>query len=422
MSLQDNYLPRLIDNKLQTYLETFGAVLLEGPKWVGKTMTSMQFAKSSIMLEENKQILELALLSPQLALSGANPRLIDEWQDAPALWDMIRYKIDTSTDKGLFILTGSTGVNPNLIKHSGAGRIARLRLDPMSLYESGESSGKVSLKDLFSGQFTPCLEPSISLEQLAYFIVRGGWPANLKTKRENASLIPSQYITATIDTDIFKLDETKRDVSKMKLLLRSLARNESTTVSNSKINQDIFNGENQLHTETLNEYLNIFERLNLFSNQNAFGFSIRSSVRVKNAVKRHFCDPSLASALLGLNTDSMINDLTTFGFLFEALCERDLRIYSEANDAELYHYQDYKNREIDAVVEWKDGRWAGFEIKLGSNKIEEAAKNLLTIQKEIEADPKGKKPEFLAIICGLCEASYQRKDGIYIFPLTALKN
>lgn len=421
MSLSNIYIPRIIDEKLDLYLKVFGVVSIEGPKWCGKTMTALQKASSYIMLEESKDIREMVEMQPSVALEGNPPRLIDEWQDVPSLWDMVRYKVDKENQKGLYILTGSTGINPNKVYHSGAGRIAILKEETMTLFETGDSTGEVSLQSLWSGDFKPCIIQSPKLEDLAFFIVRGGWPGNLSTPREASHLLPSQYIEATLGKDLYKVDDRIRDKEKFRLLLKSLARNESTTASMKKINDDISLDGNSLHIETLEDYMNVAKQLYLISDQEPFGFNVRSSVRVKQMKKHHFIDTSLAASLLGIKEQGLMNDLETFGFLFEALCEHDLRIYAEANNAKLYHYQDYKNRELDAVIELEDGRWGAFEIKLGANRIDEAAENLLKIKREIEADPKGKPPVFLAVVSGLAPGAYLRKDGVYVLPLTSLR-
>lgn len=418
-----HYRPRLVDKRIKLYLSTFGALCIEGPKWCGKTMSALQVAGSSVMLEGSPIDRQLAEMSPDTVLSGDYPRLIDEWQEVPSLWDAVRFKVDTFSEKGLFILTGSTGVSPDKVRHSGAGRIARLKMNTMSLFESGESSGLVSLRKLFEGEFSSVSSPAPSLEDLAYYIVRGGWPGGLDIPPENAGLPASEYLSATLSSDIYKLDEVKRSPEKFRLLLRSIARNESTTASLKKIASDIaLDGNSALHFTTLEDYLEVLKRLFLIENQKPFGQGVRSSVRVKQMEKWHFMDPSLAASLLGVTVSSLLRDLETFGFLFESLVERDLRIYAETEGARLFHYQDYKNRELDAVVEWNDGRWAGFEIKLGFNQVDAAAENLLKLQKEIEADPKGRKPEFLAVICGLVSGAYRRPDGVYVLPLTTLKN
>ncbi len=420
------YKPRIIDHQVEEYLSAFGAICVEGPKWCGKTWTSSYHSKSEIYIGDpagNFQNRQLAELSPALVLEGETPRLIDEWQEVPPLWDAVRYKVDQTAQKGQFILTGSATPNQKGILHSGAGRIARLRMRPMSLWESGDSSGKVSLKQLCQGKVTPAMTGEVDLKKLIELIIRGGWPGSLGLTLEQAALLPAQYLDAVIDDDVYRMDGVKRDTQKMRLLLRSLARNESTTAINKTLMKDIKAVDDEdIDGNTVAAYLDIFKRLFITDNQPPFSSGIRSSVRVKQAEKRHFADPSLACALLKATPASLLGDLETLGFLFEALCERDLRIYAEAFGAQLYHYQDYKNQEIDAVVELPDGQWCAFEIKLGANQIDAAALNLLEIKKQIEADPKGKPPAVLCVLCGMANAAYQRPDGVFVVPVTALKN
>ena len=419
------YKPRIIDHQVEEYLSAFGAVCVEGPKWCGKTWTSSYHSKSEIYIGDpagNFQNCQLAELSPALVLEGEMPRLIDEWQEVPPLWDAVRYKVDQTAQKGQFILTGSATPNHKGILHSGAGRIARLRMRPMSLWESGDSSGKVSLEQLCQGKLTPAMTGEVDLKKLIELIIRGGWPGSLGLTSEQAALLPAQYLDAVIDDDVYRMDGVKRDTQKMRLLLRSLARNESTTATNKTLMKDIKAVDDEdIDGNTVAAYLDIFKRLFITDNQPPFSSSIRSSVRVKQAEKRHFADPSLACALLKATPASLLGDLETLGFLFEALCERDLRIYAESFGAQLYHYQDYKNQEIDAVVELPDGRWCAFEIKLGANQIDAAAENLLTIKKQFEADPKGKTPAVLCVLCGMANAAYQRPDGVFVVPVTAMK-
>ena len=420
------YLPRIIDNKIEEYLEVFGAVCVEGSKWCGKTWTSSYHSKSEIMIGDpsgNFQNRRLAEMSPELVLEGETPRLIDEWQEVPPLWDAVRYKVDSRADKGQFILTGSATPNHKGILHSGAGRIAKLKMRTMSLYESGDSSGEVSLEQLCRGEFEQTMTGAVDLKELISLIIRGGWPASLNLPAAAAALIPAEYLKAVIDDDVYRIDGIKRNTAKMKLLLRSLARNESTTATNKTLKNDIKETDDEdIDVETVKEYLDIFERLFIIESQPPFSSGIRSSVRIKQAVKRHFSDPSLACALLNATPDSLMADLNTLGFLFEALCERDLRIYAEAFGGNLYHYQDYRGKEIDAVIELADGNWAAFEIKLGANQIDTAAENLLKIKQSIEKDPKGKPPAVLCVVCGLASAAYRRPDGVYVVPITALKN
>lgn len=423
---KQNYKPRIIDKQVEEYLQTFGAICIEGPKWCGKTWTSSYHANSKFFLADpsgNFQNRKLAEIDPNTVLEGAAPRLIDEWQEYPPLWDAVRYKVDQSAQKGQFILTGSATPNHKGILHSGAGRIAKLRMRTMSLYESGDSSGQISLEALCNGTLTPAMTGEVDLKNLINLIIRGGWPGSLGLPLKQAALLPQQYLQAVIDDDVYRIDEVKRNTQKMRLLLMSLARNESTTATNALLKADIKEKDAQdIDANTVTSYLDIFKRLFLTDNQPPFASNVRSSVRVRQAEKRHFADPSLACALLKLTPEALLNDLETLGFMFEALCERDLRIYAESFGGTLYHYQDYKNREIDTVIELPDGKWAAFEIKLGANQIDQAAANLKQIQREFEEDKKAVPPSVLCVLCGLSNAAYQRPDGVFVIPITALKS
>ena len=423
---QTKYLPRLIDQQVETYLQTFGAVCIEGPKWCGKTWTSPHHSKSAIYIGDpagNFQNRQLAELSPELVLEGDTPRLIDEWQEVPPLWDAVRYKVDQTSVRGQFILTGSATPNHKGILHSGAGRIGRLRMRPMTLYENGVSSGQVSLEALCQGKLSPVMTGEVSLETLVDAIVRGGWPGSLGLSLAQAALLPLEYLHAIINDDVYRIDGIKRDTAKMRLLLRSLARNESTTATNRTLVRDIKAVDDaDIDANTVASYLDIFRRLFLIDDQPPFAANIRSSVRLKQAEKRHLCDPSLACALLGATPASLIGDLETLGFLFEALCERDLRIYAESFGGQMYHYQDYKGQEVDAVIERPDGQWCAIEIKLGAGQIDAAAANLLKLRAQIADEPQGKPPVVCAVVCGMANAAYKRPDGVFVVPLTALKN
>lgn len=423
---QTEYLPRLIDQQVETYLQTFGAVCIEGPKWCGKTWTSAHHSKSAINIGDpagNFQNRQLAELSPELVLEGDTPRLIDEWQEVPPLWDAVRYKVDQTSVRGQFILTGSATPNHKGILHSGAGRIGRLRMRPMTLYENGVSSGQVSLEALCQGKLSPVMTGEVSLETLVDAIVRGGWPGSLGLSLAQAALLPLEYLHAIINDDVYRIDGIKRDTAKMRLLLRSLARNESTTATNRTLVRDIKAVDDaDIDANTVASYLDIFRRLFLIDDQPPFAANIRSSVRLKQAEKRHLCDPSLACALLGATPASLIGDLETLGFLFEALCERDLRIYAESFGGQMYHYQDYKGQEVDAVIERPDGQWCAIEIKLGAGQIDAAAANLLKLRAQIADEPQGKPPVVCAVVCGMANAAYKRPDGVFVVPLTALKN
>lgn len=421
----DKYKPRLIDEKIKEYMKVFGAVCVEGPKWCGKTWTSSYHCNSQIMIgnpDNNFQNRMLAEMSPSLVLEGETPRLIDEWQEVPSLWDAVRYEVDKRAERGQFILTGSATPNHKGIMHSGAGRIAKLRMRPMSLYESDDSSGNVSLNDILKNTMKPTMTGEVDLKNLMKLIVRGGWPGNLDIPLEQALLLPNEYLNAVIDDDVYRMDGVKRDTKKIRLLLRSLARNESTTVTNRTLKNDIKEIDDEdINIDTVAEYLDIFNRLFITENQPPYSANVRSSVRIKQAEKRHFVDPSLACALLGLNADKLLSDLETAGFMFEALCERDLRIYAETLGGKLYHYQDYAGKEIDAVIEDANGEWFAFEIKLGANQIDAAAENLIAIRDSIAKEKNGIPPKGLCVVCGLSNAAYQREDGVYVVPITALK-
>lgn len=415
-----NYKSRIIDTKIDSLLKAFGAVCIEGPKWCGKTWTAVFHSNSQVFLGDPSggfQNRQLAQINPDLVLSGEFPHLVDEWQEVPSIWDAVRYKVDLLAQKGLFILTGSATPNHKGVLHSGTGRIARVSMSPMSLYESGDSNGKVSLINLFDGTQPDVLTGNIELMRLINLTVRGGWPASIDVPAEVAFELPKSYIDVIIQDDVYRIDGIKRDKRKMNLLLRSLARNESTTATNKKLKNDVNDIDNQdIDLDTIAEYLNVFERLYIIDNQLPFSTNIRSSVRVKQSEKRHFVDPSLACAVMGATPSMLINDLQTYGLLFESLCERDLKIYANAHNGQLFHYQDYDNDEIDAVVQLPDGRWGAFEIKLGTYQIDEAAEKLLLIQHKLE-----KKPVLLCVICGMSTASYKRPDGVYVVPITALK-
>jgi len=419
------YLPRIIDSMVQNHLKTFGAVCIEGPKWCGKTWTATAHCQSKILLGDpsgNFQNRSLAKIEPRLVLKGDSPRLVDEWQEVPELWDAVRFEVDERGAKGQFILTGSATPPQKGILHSGAGRISTLKMRPMSLYESHNSTGQISLENLCSEDFKTALVEDVSLERLIQFIIRGGWPATLDIEESEYYLIAKSYLNAIVNHDIFRLEGINRNTKKMNQLLKSLARNESTTASINTLRKDIQEKDvKTIDHDTISEYLTLFERMFLIENQKPFTSNIRSSTRIKQQEKRHFVDPSLACALLDASAEILINDLNTLGFLFEALCERDLRIYADSFNANLYHYQDYSNNEIDAVIELNNGDWVAIEIKLGANQIEEAAKSLNKIKNKILQDG-GKAPKVLCVICGICNAAYLRDDGVYVVPITALKN
>lgn len=420
-----DYKKRIIDETLKKYLETFGALLIEGPKWCGKTWTGSNASNSVFLLADpknnfnNKQI---ALLNPDIVLNGDNPRLIDEWQEVPSLWDAVRGRVDESAKKGQFILTGSSAVDKSKYIHSGTGRIAHLKMRTMSLYESGFSDGVISLKDICYGTAIDCLTQNASLDKLIDCVLIGGWPSTIGMSVDQSIIVAKEYIKSVLNEDIYKVDNVKRDKHKVELLLKSLARNEATTVTNKTLKNDIKEKDyDDVDANTITNYLNLLNDLYLVENIPPYSSRIRSSLRVKQSEKRHFVDPSLPCAILHLTKDKLLNDLNYFGFLFESIVERDLLTYVDSFNAKLYHYQDYANNEIDAVIELEDSSWCGFEIKLGANQIDEAAKNLVRINSKIIEDG-GKPAKSLCVICGLVNAAYKRPDGVYVVPFTSLKN
>jgi predicted AAA+ superfamily ATPase len=423
---KDGYKPRLADKQLEILLRGFGAVCIEGPKWCGKTWTGLNRANSAVFIaspENNFQYRELARLSPELILEGNPPLLIDEWQEVTAIWDAVRFAVDQESSRGRFIMTGSSTPATESYVHSGAGRIARLRLQTMSLFESNDSSGSVSLKTLFTEGLNVVKNKKTSLEDLIALTIRGGWPGSIGMDLEAAKEIPKQYLDSVLEKDMLSVGGSRRDTDKFRRLIRSLARNESTVVSYKTLQNDMVESEGEsIDANTIASYLEILDRLFILENQPAYNPNLRSAVRVGKSAKRHFTDPSLAIAALGATPEILFNDLNTFGFLFEALCERDLRIYAQAIGGKLFHYRDGKGREIDAVIELEDGKWGAFEIKLGTYQLNEAASGLLKLKQEMEADLKAKAPAVLCVICGLADFAYKRDDGVFVVPITALKD
>jgi predicted AAA+ superfamily ATPase len=426
---EDGYKERLIDKKISQYLKIFGAVIIEGPKWCGKTWTAKNHANSAVFLDDSSANFDMrakAKMDVSLILNMEKPQLIDEWIEVPEIWDAVRHICDKDKTKGKFILTESTTLRKKeqeeKIHHSGAGRIDRMKMYSMSLYESGDSTGEASLKKMFEGTQENTLTKKTTLDDLARYIVRGGWPSNLNIDDDLIHILPKSYLNAVLDYDISK-DGINRDINKMNMLFKSLARNESTIASNNTLIRDIeeytSNKEYQLSRNTISDYLSVLSKLYLTENQEAYSFNLRSSDVVSKAVKRHFTDPSLACAALDITKNKLVNDIRTFGFMFEALVERDLRIYIESLGGKLYHYRNNKNGvEVDAIVELTDGNYGAIEIKLGSNEIEDAKKSLLRFTKEVKIEPK-----FMCIICGLWDAVLKDKEtGIYIIPITALKD
>lgn len=426
MSLtRPGYCSRLIDEQIKRYLNIFGAVCIEGPKWCGKTWSALNHSNSASFLaspENNFQNRTMAQLDPNLVLDGESPRLLDEWQEVPALWDAVRYSVDETGAKGRYILTGSATPQLKGVIHSGTGRIAKIRMRTMSLFESGDSTGKVSLQNLFSRSLENQKTTEISLETLIKITIRGGWPGSIDLSMDEACELPKSYIRNIVDDDIRRIDGINRNSRKFEMLLHSMARNESTLASNNTLMKDMLEETNEtINPNTFADYLDVLRRLFIIEEQPAFSPNLRSSIRIGKSSKRQFADPSLAAAILGATSKRLLSDLHTFGLLFESLCIRDLRIYSEVIGAKLYHYRDETGREIDAVIELPDGKWGAFEIKLGANQIDTAAENLIKISKFMKCDKKAVAPEILCIICGITGYAYTRDDGVMVIPITELK-
>lgn len=428
-----NYIERVVDTELDLRLEAFGATLIVGPKWCGKTTTGEQKAKSIIRMQDpdmREGYLVTANTKPSLLLKGEKPRLIDEWQDAPVLWDAVRMEVDKQKEEGLFILTGSTSVDNNQILHTGTGRIARLKMYPMSLYESGESNGRISVRELFE---TPTLDidgimSDMKVEDLIYAASRGGWPATLRKKSEAVSLLTAkEYLNNICESDISTVDGVQRNPEWARLILRAYARNVSTLAKKMNIYKDVAANAESMSMVTMDSYINAMERLFVLEDLEAWCPAIRSATVIRSGKKREFVDPSIAIAALGLTPEALQLDLKTFGFIFECLCIRDLRIYSQALGGRISYYHDRYGLEADAVLHLDNGKYALIEFKLGSREIEEGAVHLLQLKKlimkynEKEQQCKLREPDLLMIITG-GNMSYTREDGVKVIPIACLKN
>jgi len=420
--LKKAYLPRIADKLLKNALESAGAVLIEGPKWCGKTRTAEEIAASILYMQDpdkSESYLLAADTKPSLLLQGSTPRLLDEWQTAPVLWDAVRFAVDQRGENGQFIMTGSAVPVNNAVKHSGTGRISRILMRPMSLFESGESGGGVSLRSLFDGAGTIESFSTISIEKLAFCLARGGWPASAG-REENAILRRVyDYVDAIVNNDISRVDDVEKNPARVLALMRSLARNISTTAAITTIRDDIGADEKSLTEKSVSSYMNALRRLFVIEDLPAWGPALRSKTVIRTSPKRHFVDPSIAVAVLRASPDSLLKDFKTFGLLFESLCVRDLRIYAQILDGEVFHYYDKSGLEADAVICLKDGRWAAVEIKMGAKEIEKAAKNLLALKERIDAG-KMHEPSFLLVVTA-GEPAYRRDDGVFVVPIGCLR-
>lgn len=419
-----SYLPRLLETRIIEGLGDFGAVCIQGPKYCGKTWTAQAFAHSEINLMDpsgNFQNLEIALLAPQTVLRGAHPRLIDEWQEAPQLWDGVRNEVDRSGKSATYLLTGSAVPREHKPKHSGVGRIEKLRMRPMSLAESGESNSTVSLQALFKGMQPSAVAPDITLDDLSHLIVRGGWPASLKMPTTRAQRLARSYITEIQNDDLSRVDGKKRDPKKIGRLLHSLARNAEQATTTKTMIGDMTEADSEaaLAKETVDDYLDALEKVFFIEEIGTWAPGLRSPLRIGKRPKYHIVDPSLTAAILRTTASSLVDDLQTFGFLFECLCMRDLLTYGQVNNAEVFYYRDREGLEVDAIIQAEDGKWAGIEIKLGHNQADKAAKNLVKVSEKITRAG-GRHPAFLAVVEGLGRFAYVREDGVYVIPICTL--
>ena len=422
-----DYQPRLSDRLIARKLKGKGAVLIEGPKWCGKTTTAEQHANSILYMtkpEDVRENLSLADMNPRKLLEGDTPRLIDEWQIAPKLWDAVRFETDHRKGYGHFILTGSA-VPPKTdeIFHTGTGRVAWIKMRPMSLYESGESTGEVSLKNLFTRPEEIFAENALSLDDIAFLICRGGWPGTLGMEKDIALDQASDYYQAVVNADITRADGISRDTERTKRLMRSYARHQGTQAANSVIRNDMLANDSATLTEdTIYSYTNALRKIFVIEDMPAWNPNLRSKTAVRTSDTRYFIDPSIAAASLGLSPADLTGDLNTMGLFFETLCARDLRVYAESIDGEVFHYRDKSGLECDAVVRLKNGAFGLVEVKLGGDHlIEEGAANLRKLAAKIDTT-KMKEPSFLMVLTAVGKYAYQRKDGVFVVPVGTLRD
>jgi predicted AAA+ superfamily ATPase len=420
---EQGYRSRLIDDEVALVLKTFGAVSIEGPKYCGKTWTSLNHANSVTYIADpaggfsNRARAEL---DPTLVLEGEAPHLIDEWQEVPGIWDAVRFAVDRGNERGRFILSGSTMPPKEGRIHSGAGRIESVRMHTMSLFETGASNGAVSLQDLIKNRTLTPSNSHATLESLIEEAVRGGWPESSSLPLSLAKRIPHNYLTRLVTDDMRTLDNIARDPSKVRATLTSLARNNATLVSNATIRKDVDAGGQTISKETITEYLSAFKRLYVLEEIPAWAPSTRSRTRLRKAPKRFLTDPSLAVAALGLTEQKLYEDLETFGFIFEAMCLRDLATYTHCSENTLYHYADETGLDADSIIECADGEWVGIEIKLGHNQVDTAAEKLLRLKKKL-VTAGARPPACLVVLTGLSSFAYQREDGVFVVPLDCLR-
>jgi predicted AAA+ superfamily ATPase len=420
---KESYISRLCDGSLQLSLQSSGAVLIEGAKWCGKTSTAVNASRSILLMQDPDNAgsyLAMADTKPSLLLKGETPRLIDEWQMAPVLWDAVRFEVDKRAETGQFILTGSAVPSDNVTAHTGTGRISRLKMRPMSLFESLESNGTVSLRALFDGNQDVEAQSDLSIENIAFALCRGGWPASIKLKGNTALRMAMDYVEAVINYDVSRVDNIEKNPDRVRLLLRSLARNIATTATYQTIRTDMEATDITISDKTLSSYMNALRRIFMVEDLPAWSPSLRSKTAIRTSEKRHFVDPSIATAVLRTNPEGILKDFQYFGFLFEALCTRDIRVYAQTNDGDVFHYRDKSGLESDLIVRLRDGRWAAIEVKLGKKQIDEAALNLLALKERIDEDKMG-GASFLMVITG-GQYAYRRNDGVLVVPVACLRD
>jgi predicted AAA+ superfamily ATPase len=418
-----DYLERICDAELQEALTVMGAVLIEGAKWCGKTSTAGHIARSTLYMQDPdhaRSYREMADTKPSLLLQGDTPRLIDEWQMSPVLWDAVRFEVDKRGLTGQFILTGSAVPADNVTAHTGTGRFARILMRPMSLYESKESNGSVSLSDLFDGKHDIEGISALSIEQIAFALCRGGFPATIGKPDKAALQMSVDYVEAIINQDVSRIDGVEKNPARTRLLLRSLARNIASTASMQTILDDVESTETTISDKTFAVYYNALRRIFVVEDMPAWSPSLRSKTAIRTSPKRHLVDPSIATAVMRANPEAILHDFEYFGFLFEALCARDVRIYTQRNDGDVFHYRDKTGLEADMIVQLRDGRWGAIEVKLGNKQIEEAAANLLKLKEKIDTG-KMREPSFLLILTG-GQFAFRRKDSVLVVPIGCLKN
>ena len=422
--MEQIYLKRISDEKLKLLLQAKGAVLIEGPKWCGKTSTAEEVANSILYMQDpdtSRANILMAKTKPSILLEGGTPRLLDEWQVAPELWNAVRFAVDKRRLKGQFILTGSVIPTRTDDMHTGTGRIARMHMRTMSLFESGDSSGEISLEALFDEEIELQGKSKITIEKYAFLLNRGGWPSIVGENNERLALtVANDYLEAIINEDISNADGVDKNPERVRALMRSLSRHISTEARISTILNDLKMNDESLSQSTIDQYISALKLIFVVEDLPAWSPKLRSKRALRTTAKRHFVDPSIATSALRATPKKLLADFETFGLLFESLCIRDLRIYADSIDGQVFHYRDKTGLEVDAIIQLADGRWGAVEVKLGAGMVEEAAENLLKFKKSIDVEKMG-EPSFMMVLTGT-EYAFCLKNGVWVVPLGCLKN